>query len=196
MENKKDKINCSSKLVSGKVKIISVNTLMLQKKNLFVNAAGIACQASVCADDTVAGDYNRNRIVADSVSDRLSRHSFKAVEMSDFFCDFAVGRCFAVRDFTKNSPNGLTKFAALGSKLKLGYVRFFAVHISVEPFLSFAKRNVIIKTNKIIFIRRKKIFLTLNPQTDKRVVLGGERKCAERRTVLFGEFNHKVFPFT
>ena len=60
MENKKDKINCSSKLLSGNVKIFSVNTLMLQKKNLFVNAAGIACQVSVCADDTVAGDYNRN----------------------------------------------------------------------------------------------------------------------------------------
>ena len=59
---------------------------MLQKKDFFINAAGIACQVSACTDNTVAGNYNRNRIVTDSITDCLSRHPFNAVEMSNLFC--------------------------------------------------------------------------------------------------------------
>ena len=68
-------LSCCS--VFWDVKAAHIGVLQLQQLHLPRNAAGIAGQAAVCADDAVTGDHQGDRVVPNRAADGLRGHPGK-----------------------------------------------------------------------------------------------------------------------
>ena len=77
--------------LSSAQKNAHVSVLQLQKLHLFINTSGISRKAAVRADDPVAGNDDRYRIVPHRTADGLRGHSGKLLFFCEFARDLAVG---------------------------------------------------------------------------------------------------------
>ena len=72
--------------------------LQFQERALFFYASGVAGQAAVRADDPVAGNENRDRIVPDRPADGLRGQMLQPALRGQLLRDCAIGRRFAIGD--------------------------------------------------------------------------------------------------
>ena len=71
--------------------------LKFQKGCLFIQTACITCQTSVRSDNSVTGNYYRDRVMSHSAADCLSRHMLSTLLICDDICYLAIGHCLSVR---------------------------------------------------------------------------------------------------
>ena len=77
---------------------LALGLSLFQRQQFFFSpdAAGIPGEASVCPNHTVAGNDNRNLVVADRTAHCLGGQIRKASFCSQLFCDGSVSGGFAV----------------------------------------------------------------------------------------------------
>ena len=85
-----------------------------QQLCLFVDAACVAGQAAVGADDPVAGDDDGDLVVPDRPTHGLCRHPGKTVHRRQLLCQRAVGRGLAVGDLEQQRPDFLPEGEPMG----------------------------------------------------------------------------------
>ena len=78
--------------------------LQFQERALFFHASGIGGQAAVRADDPVAGDEDRDRVVPDRPADSLRGQVREPALRGQLLRDPAIGRRFAIGDRQQNVP--------------------------------------------------------------------------------------------
>ena len=90
-------------------KFSHIRSFKREERYFFIYAVRIARQFTVFPDNSVARDYNCNRIFPHSSANRLCGHSGNIFDFRDFSCNFSVGRRFSVRNLKKQFPNELLK---------------------------------------------------------------------------------------
>src|SRR5699024_8056298 len=93
--------------------------LQFKKSGLYMGSPRIACQASIAPNDPVAGNDDRDRIVADRPAYCLAGHG----RFSQYFCRLtrqrSVSSHLSVRNPAQQFPDCLLESCSCGSKLKL-----------------------------------------------------------------------------
>lgn len=84
---------------------------MGQQPAFGIKSTGITCQAAICADDPMAGDDDGYGIMADGVADGL-RGNHAAALFRKLAGKTAVRSCRAIRNLTKQHPDGLPERSA------------------------------------------------------------------------------------
>ena len=92
-------------LPDGSPKIKSnFRVLQFQERALFFHASGVAGQAAIRADDPMAGDEDRDRVVPDRPADSLRGQVREPALRGQLLRDCAIGRRFAIGDRQQNVP--------------------------------------------------------------------------------------------
>ena len=89
-----------------------VQTFVLQKPYFVLYTAAKSGKASICADDTVAGDNDRDGIVAHGTAHCLGRHMRFIQIRSCLPGDLAVSGDLPVGNLAEKSPDFLAKRAS------------------------------------------------------------------------------------
>lgn len=111
-----------------------------QQLCLFVDAACVAGQAAVGADDPVAGDDDGDLVVPDRPTHGLCRHPGKTVHRRQLLCQRAVGRGLAVGDLEQQRPDFLPEGGTNGVERR-SEVRLLSAEVNIQPALCFAEEG-------------------------------------------------------
>ena len=149
-----------------------------EKAALPVNASGIAGQASVASDNTVAGDHQGDGIVPHGTADGLGGHMIP----SCLFCkkpgNMAIGHRLTMGDCQKNLPDFFPKCTCAHPQ-RWEKTRIFSAEIDAQPAPG------LIENRKLPLLvygiqRRAKVLLPVKPQADDRFAIACQRNPAER----------------
>ncbi len=135
--------------------------LKFQKGCLFIQTACIACQTAVCSDNSMTGNYYRDRVMSHSTADCLSRHMLSTLLICDDICYLAIGHSLSVRYRQKYIIYCLSERCCVQTYRRCE-ARLFSAEINIEPFDGFGKYR------QICFVAFRyelmgKVFLPVEP---------------------------------
>ena len=149
------------------------------EQSLFsVEAARIAGEGASRAKNAMAGDDERDGVMADGVSNCLGRHSGNPLLPGEGGGDFPIGHGHSKGDVEHDVPDGLPEGGR--SQTQAGSeARIPAAEIHVEPFHGLAEdrdESLLMACVK----RVRKMPLAVEPQPDKGLAVGRQRDAAKR----------------
>ena len=106
--------------------------LKFQKGCLFIQTACIACQTAVCSDNSVTGNYYRDRIMSDGTSDCLSRHTLNSLLICECTGYLSVGHSLSVGYHKKYVVHYLSERRCVQT-YRRSEIRLFSAEINIQP---------------------------------------------------------------
>ena len=135
--------------------------LKFQKGSLFIQSACIACQTAVCSDNSMTGNYYRDRVMSHSAADCLSRHMLSTLLICDDICYLAIGHCLSVRYRKKYVVHYLSERRCVQT-YRRSEIWLFSTEIYVEPVAGLRKyRQLCFGAFRYELMR--KVFLPVEP---------------------------------
>lgn len=163
-----------------------------QQLCLFVDAACVAGQAAVGADDPVAGDDDGDLVVPDRPTHGLCRHPGKTVHRRQLLCQCAVGRGLAVGDLEQQRPDFLPEGGTNGVERR-SEVRLLPAEVTIQPALCFAEDGRFLR--RMFRVQRiGEIFFAIEPESGQADLIRCQQDAAQRGIVV-QRVHHGGSPF-
>ena len=161
-----------------------IHTFPFQQRDLFGNAPGIPREASVGADNTVAGDNDGNGVMSYSTAHCLTGHTLFAHGGCQLASDFTIGDAMAVGDSAQYFPYRLPEWAALGRKGNIRYGGPFPRKVGVQPCSGQSQDGRIRFFLKVVMHCGRIIFLPFQPQSHNVARIAGQGQFAQRGQIV------------
>lgn len=126
---------------------------------------------------------DRDRIATNCTTDSLGRHFWSVELLGNLARDDTVTRDLTVRDFAENAPDGELEGRTVKAERDFVRVRVTALEVGAEPRFCLRKNRRRLENGSLILDGLSKVILTLNPQSDKRMVVCDNGDFAKRRIV-------------
>ena len=153
-----------------------------EKLLLSLKASCISCKASIRAYYSMAWDYYRNRIVANSRAD-CTRRCPRAISFScDDVCDLSVCHGIAIRDSLHDAADFLLERSPIYCYGNCE-IRLIAREVDIEPFRGkFHDRSLPFLV--LIGKRFRIIALTFEPEASQGIIIRGQENDSQGRIVI------------
>ena len=139
----------------------------------------------------MAGDDQRDGVVAYRSTNSLSRKGPCSFLSGEKMGNVAVGHGMAVRDGEQNLPYALTEIGSTREKGR-GEVGNDAGKIKVEPMASHLENRQVFTNFMLMVQRLSKVLLPVKPKSNETAYIAGHHYAAKRRVVMGDEVHFQV----
>lgn len=153
-----------------------------QQTRFFVNAARVACQAAVCADNTVAGYDEGNRVVPDRAAHGLRGHFGKAAFRRQPGGQCTVGCGLPIRNLTQQRPYLLPEGRAAGVQRR-GEIRLLPAEVDIQPAFCLQKGRCSFGPVRRVQSCRK-VFCAVKPQPGQANFIRRQQDAAQGGIIM------------
>lgn len=153
-----------------------------QQTRFFVNTARVACQAAVCADNTVAGYDEGNRVVPDRAAHGLRGHFGKAAFRRQPGGQCTVGCGLPIRNLTQQRPYLLPEGRAAGVQRR-GEIRLLPVEVDIQPAFCLQKGRCSFGPVRRVQPCRK-VFCAVKPQPGQTNFIRRQQDAAQGEIIM------------
>ena len=135
----------------------------------------------MASNDPMAGNDQRDRVMADGAAHCLCRHMAACLH-SNFGGDVTVGHRMPIGNGKQNIPNLLAKRSAFYGQRR-GKIGFFAAEIHIEPVYCLTENRQIF-FNMLRGKGTSKVFLAVEPQSGDGRSIACQRDASQRRIIV------------